>query len=197
MLTGARRATADDLDQVVEVLVASHLDYTWEQWALPFDDRGERLARLYRSDVGTLALRSGEVWMTGCGRSVAVWLPADAFAGLGPDDLGVLDASARSAFGDRLSILDEVEGEVDAVRPPADWHLATMGTMPDAQRRGLGTAVLGPRLEALDAAQATAVLETSDPGNILFYGQLGFEVVAELTQLPHGAPTTWVMGRNA
>src|SRR5690606_29802532 len=184
-------------DQVVEVLVASHLDYTWERWALPFADRGERLARLYRSDVGTLALRSGEVWLTECGRSVAVWLPTAAFATLDSDDVGVLDASAQSAFGDRLPLVDEVERAVGGVRPPADWHLATMGTMPDARRRGLGSAVLRPRLDALDAAQATAVLETSDPGNLRFYGQLGFEVVAELAQLPHGAPTTWVMERRA
>ena len=196
-MTGVRRATVEDVDRVVEVLVASHLDYAWEQWALPFDDRRERLTRLYGSDVGTLAFRSGEVWMTECGRSVAVWLPADAFAGIGPDDLRVLDASAEMAFGERLGLIAEVEGAVAAERPPADWHLATMGTLPDAQRRGLGTAVLWPRLEALDVARATAVLETSDPGNLRFYGRLGFEAVAELAQLPHGAPTTWVMGRRA
>lgn len=197
MLTAVRRATGDDLDQVVDVLVTSHLDYAWEQWALPSDDRRERLADLYRSDVSTLAFGAGDVWITECGRSVAVWLPADAFARLDPDALRALDASARSAFGARSGIIDEVEAAVAVVRPPADWHLATMGTLPSAQRQGLGTAVLQPRLGALDQAEGTAVLETSDPGNLRFYGLLGFEVVAELAHLPHGAPTTWVMRRGS
>jgi GNAT superfamily N-acetyltransferase len=196
MLTGARRATIDELDQVVEVLTASHLDYAWERWALPWDDRSERLTRLYQSDVGTLAFSSGEVWITECRRSAAVWLPGDAYDQLGPHERRALDASARSAFGERISIIDEVENAVAAQRPPADWHLATMGTLPDVQRTGLGTAALQPRLTALDRAHSSAVLETSEPGNLEFYGRLGFEIVAELAQLPHSAPTTWIMRRS-
>jgi predicted N-acetyltransferase YhbS len=65
-----------------------------------------------------------------------------------------------------------------------------------AQGRGLGTEVLGPRLSALDADGASAVLETSDPRNPGFYERFGFAVVAELDDLPHDAPTTWVMERT-
>lgn len=196
MLTGARRATIDELDQVVEVLTASHLDYAWERWALPWDDRRERLTRLYESAVGTLAFSVGEVWITECRRSVAVWLPGDAYAQLGPHERRALEAASRSAFGERTTIIDEVENAVAAQRPPANWHLATMGTLPDVQRKGLGTVVLQPRLSALDRAHASAVLETSEPGNLRFYERLGFEVVAELAHLPHNAPTTWIMRRR-
>ncbi len=72
----ARRATTDDLEQVVSVLVESHMSYAWETWAFPGDDRRVRLAALYRADVELLALPHGEVWITDGGESVAVWLPA-------------------------------------------------------------------------------------------------------------------------
>ncbi|HSM65009.1 MAG TPA: hypothetical protein VK860_01755, partial [Ilumatobacteraceae bacterium] len=81
--------------------------------------------------------------------------------------------------------------------PACDWYLATMGTVPGAQRSGLGTEVLRPRLAELDDATASACLETSDPANLDLYSRFGFEVVAELDDLPSGAPTTWVMQRDA
>lgn len=192
----ARRATADDLDVVVEVLVAAHLDYAWEAWALPDGDRASALTMLYRTDLVELAFPFGEVWRTACGRSAAVWLPAEAFGLLDDVRRGRLDCAARDAFGDRFDVLAAVDEVIGAARPSADWYLATMGTRPDAQRLGLGRAVAAPRLAALDATGATAALETSTPGNVAFYRRLGFDVVAELAELPHGAPTTWVMHRR-
>lgn len=143
-------------------------------------DRRNRLKRLYASDLRTLAFRTGEVWMTECGRSVAVWLPAGAFSTLSQDERLELDTSARSALGARLEIVDEIDTAVAAVRPPADWHLVTMGMLPHVQGCGLGTAVLQPQIAALDRTSATAVLKTSDTRNVRFYSRLGFEIVAEL-----------------
>jgi hypothetical protein len=192
-----RRASADDVDAVVEALVASHVDYVWERWALPGADRRAHLERLYRSDVSTVALRSGEVWMTDGGGSVAVWLPAGVLTDLDDSAAVAVDAVARETFGERqLAILGDVEAAVAHARPAHDWFLATMGTVPWAQRRGLGSVVLQPRLTALDDAGARAALDTSDADNVVFYGRFGFEVVAELERLPHGAPTTWVMSRD-
>ena len=78
---------------------------------------------------------------------------------------------------------------------PADWRLATMGTRPAHRRRGLGSAVLQPMLDRLDRTAETARLETSDSNNVGFYASLGFCVTAELNDLPHDAPTTWIMDR--
>jgi ribosomal protein S18 acetylase RimI-like enzyme len=193
-----RRASRRDLDVVVAVLVESHADYVWERWALPVPDRRERLERLYRSDLDTVALRAGEVWMTDCGGSVAVWLPAGVFDELGSQGTVAVESAALAAFGnERLEILAGVEATIGRARPAHEWYLATMGTRPGAQRRGLGSAVLQPKLSALDATGARAVLETSDPDNVVFYRRVGFEVVAELDRLPHRAPTTWVMSRNS
>ena len=193
----ARRATDDDLDTVVRVLVDSHVDYAWERWALPWDDRRERLDTLYRTDLELVAFRVGEVWMTACGRSVAVWLPAVVTPGLDSSAIAERQRAAKEVFGERQDIIDLIAGAIDVQRPACDWYLATMGTLPEAQRSGLGTEVLRPRLQELDDVAASACLETSDPANLRFYGRLGFEVTAELDRLPHGAPTTWVMTRHA
>ena len=190
-----RRATQADLDLVVDVLVESHVDYVWEAWALPWPDRAERLGRVYRGDVGRLALPEGEVWMTEGGESVAVWLPAGAWSTMGADDLQVLGAIARTEFGDRLALIEAVDAEISAARPASHWHLATMGTRPAHQGGGLGAAVLQPRLDELDRAGETAGLETSELRNVGFYERLGFEAVAEVVSPPHAAPHTWLMQR--
>ena len=195
-MTGARRAGVDDLATVVDVLVASHLDYVWERWALPGEDRRSHLEALFAADLRRFGLPLGEVWMTEDGASAAVWMQQGAFTLAAPAAADEAATVALAAFGDRLAIVDDVDAHVRRARPPADWYLATMGTLPAAQRRGLGTAGLAPRLGALDATGQTATLETSDAGNLGFYGRLGFEVVATLDALPHGAPTTWVMRRR-
>lgn len=191
--TEVRRAGPADVDALADVLAESHADYVWERWALLGDDARARLAALYRADLTHLALPAGEVWQTTCGRSVAVWLPAGASTDAGDE----LERAAVEAFGERLAVLDEVEAVIAAARPAADWYLATMGTRPAAQRLGLGTAVLRPRLAELDHTGATAALETSTLDNVAFYSRLGFTTVAELATLPHAAPTTWVMFRPA
>jgi predicted N-acetyltransferase YhbS len=80
---------------------------------------------------------------------------------------------------------------------PREPHqfLGQMGVRPDRRRQGLGTAVLHPVLDELDRTGVPACLETSAPGNVAFYGVLGFAVVAHLDDLPAQAPETWVMWR--
>ena len=193
---GVRRASLSDLDVAVDILVESHRDYVWERWALGEARHVTQLRDLYAADLRSVGIPHGEVWMSGDGRSVSVWLHGDRYEALRVDDLTELERVAVAAFGDRLPLIEEVERVIRDCRPRGHWHLATMGTRPSHQRRGLGTAVLGPRLAALDADGEIASLETSEHSNVEFYGRLGFRVVACVDNLPHGAPTTWLMSRE-
>jgi len=74
------------------------------------------------------------------------------------------------------------------------WYLAILGTEPEAQGRGLGTALLQPILERCDKHRATACLESSKQSNIPFYQRQGFEVTGEIS-IP-GGPTVWPMLRR-
>ncbi len=191
-----RRATVADLDVVVATLVDSHLDYVWEAWAIPGPDRRARLTELVRHHVELIALPYREVWMSDDGAGVAIWRseppePVDTAAS------NRLAEVARSVFGSRLALIDEVDARVLARRPAAPHRfLGTMGVRPDRQRQGIGTAVLRPVLEELDRTGTPACLETSAVGNVDFYGRLGFAVVAHLDDLPAGAPETWVLWRE-
>ncbi|MDN5856071.1 MAG: GNAT family N-acetyltransferase, partial [Actinomycetia bacterium] len=56
------------------------------------------------------------------------------------------------------------------------WYLQAMGVHPRAQRRGIGRRLLAPVLDAADNAGLRCHLHTSDPANVAYYGQHGFEV---------------------
>jgi len=74
------------------------------------------------------------------------------------------------------------------------WYLATLGTDPEAQGRGIGSALMRPVLDHCDAEGWPAYLESSKERNIPFYARHGFAVVEEVP-LPHGGPSIWTMWR--
>jgi GNAT superfamily N-acetyltransferase len=185
-----------DIDAVVETLVASHRDYVWERWAVPFDDRAERLALMYRADLHAIAFPFGEVWAVDDAASVAIWVPHGARARLTDVDHAELNEASVLAFGANVEAVSAASEALAAVTPiEPDWYLATMGTRPARQGEGLGSAVLRPMLERCDDASLNAGLETSDERNISFYGRLGFVALLTVSDLPHGAPPTWIMQR--
>lgn len=189
-------ADQSDLDACVATLVDSHLDYAWEEWAVVGGDRRARLEEAFRSDLQMLGLPHGVVMKTRQCEAVAVWLPADAGELLTVDERLRRDEVTSTIFGNRMATVAEVDDIVgSAPCPDADWHLATMGALPALQRQGLGSAVLTPMLDRLDGNRQSARLETSTTANVAFYERHGFEVVAE-PELPHGAPTTWLMHRR-
>ena len=85
---------------------------------------------------------------------------------------------------------------VEALRaeamPGPHWYLAGIGVDPSAQRRGIGTALLEPGLEAAARSGLPAVLLTNSEANLPFYERHGFEVVRR-DQTPKGGPQAWAM----
>lgn len=88
-----------------------------------------------------------------------------------------------------------VAAVLDRQRPSErHWYLGGLGTDPDHQRRGIGTALMRPVLERCDAERTGAYLETQSEENVAFYEHRGFEVTAEL-DVPGGGPHMWLMWR--
>ncbi len=63
------------------------------------------------------------------------------------------------------------------------WYLQMLGTEPDAQSKGLGSAILAPVLERCDREGERVYLESSKERNIPFYARHGFAVTEEI-QVP-------------
>ncbi|HEX2084314.1 MAG TPA: GNAT family N-acetyltransferase [Solirubrobacteraceae bacterium] len=74
------------------------------------------------------------------------------------------------------------------------YYLSALGVAPEAQGRGLGSALLAPMLERCDREGVPAYLESSKERNIAFYGRHGFRVTRQM-RFPRG-PRLWLMWRD-
>lgn len=70
------------------------------------------------------------------------------------------------------------------------WMLAVA---PQAQRTGVGRALLSKAIERAEQLQVPTYLDTANPDNLPYYGSFGFGPTGQ-TQLPRGAPL-WFMFR--
>lgn len=76
------------------------------------------------------------------------------------------------------------------------WYLLMLCVDPIAQRSGMGTALLEPKLEEIDRQGVDAYLETQKEENLAYYRRFGWEVDRVLRPVP-GGPPLWTMRRRA
>lgn len=194
IVTNIRRARREDIPALAGTLAAAFETYPWTRWTVPADGHLQRLEALFTVDLTEIGLVHDEIWTTEGGAAVAVWIPPRELQ-TGTVNWARHGEASTPLLGDRLAIADEADTLIAPHRPeqPA-WYLATMGVHPDHQRKGLGSAVLGPVLERCDAEGWPCLTETSSTDNVRFYRRLGFEVTAEVP-MPDEGPTVWVMWR--
>jgi ribosomal protein S18 acetylase RimI-like enzyme len=75
------------------------------------------------------------------------------------------------------------------------WYLETLGIHPNAQRRGVGGALLAAGLAIVDADHVACHLHTSDEANLGYYGRWGFELTYPGFPAGPGGPTYYGMTR--
>ena len=78
--------------------------------------------------------------------------------------------------------------------PTVHWHLGPVAVAANAQRSGIGGALVSEFCTRVDAAGAVAYLETDKRENIRFYERHGFSVTSESVVLK---VTNWFMTRPA
>jgi GNAT superfamily N-acetyltransferase len=187
----------DDAEALGDVLARAFAADPGFSHVLPNErDRTERLRVFFETELHSVALPRGLVWTTEELVGAAVWGA--------PDEWRVkITASLREgpamlrAFGSRLPLALWSRIRMDAKHPkrPPHWYLAVMGVAPEWQGKGLGTALMQPGLDEIDAASLPAYLESSTPRSRALYERNGFEVTGELS-LPRGGPPVWLMWRD-
>jgi GNAT superfamily N-acetyltransferase len=183
-----RIAGQDDIEPAVQTLVKAFEHYPLTLQAISADGYLDRLARYHRLFLTSIGLAHGRVWVAADHSAVAIWTtPATP-----PDLFAPLAAEFTEISGDRAQVAATYERAMGILRPRGPvWFV---GVDPARQGQGLGRAVITPGLQAADADDVPAFLETQDSANVPFYESLGFDVIGEL-DLPDNGPKHWAMRR--
>lgn len=191
-----RAALESDVGPVCATLARAFEDDPIACFLLPAARRRPSgLRAFFRAQIAGDLLPFGGVYTTDDHAGAAVWAPPGkpmttglrAIAGLVPVLPFVLGAGLPRA----LRFLAHME----SIHPKEPhWYLATLGTDPPHQGKGVGSALLAPVLARCDREGTRAYLESSKERNLPFYRRHGFEVTGEFAVA--GSPTVWTMWRD-
>ena len=193
--TRVKRATLVDIPRMAITLARAFDDDPVMLWMLPKARRRTRAVALF-----TIFLKSqvtvGETYSTPDGVGAAVWAPPGRWR-FDLDRIANSPEEFLSIVGTNLGRAMEVQATLEKEHPTDSphWYLAGLGTHPDWQGSGIGTALLEPVLLRADTTGLPAYLESSKVSNIAYYRRFGFEVTGEIS-LPNGGPTLWPMWRS-
>jgi ribosomal protein S18 acetylase RimI-like enzyme len=196
--TSVRRATRWDIPGLTYTLGRAFFEDPLAIWACQSTRlRPGLLKSIHGARIRQLLVHD-EIWTTSELASVALWAPPGRWQTTILQDVllarglllrpRLLARIPRLAFG-----LSEIRQRHP--RNADHWYLSLLGTDPDAQGRGLGSAVLQPVLEICDRSRVGAYLESSSQRNLNFYERYGFQTTGEV-RVP-GGPPLWTMWRDA
>lgn len=190
-----RAATRADIPGLAAALARAFADDPVTQWIFPQARYDERLRDYFALNLDKLALRHECVFTTDGHHGGAIWMPPGKWELPMRDIVRTLPGHMRVLGTKTLSALQTLL-QIEREHPRAPhYYLATLGTDPSHQGKGVGGALLQPILERCDREGLPAYLESSKERNVPFYGRHGFEVTKELT-LRRGGPPLWLMWRE-
>jgi GNAT superfamily N-acetyltransferase len=191
-----RPATAEDIDGMADALSLSFHDDPVMQWLFGDEPpRPVRYTRPFFTIEGHRHLRHRTVYTADGHPGAAYWDPPGHWRS---SPLGILRLAPVIARGMGRRTVKALQGlgriEAFHAEHPDHYYLAVLGTRPDRQGEGIGSALMAPVLATCDAEGIGAYLESSKEANIPFYRRQGFEVAGEVS-FPSG-PTIWPMWRD-
>ena len=191
-----RLAHRSDLGTVSRSLAAAFADDPVWEWLMPKGRNGGPNAEWVFRWIVAGHLGDQSVWTLPGAEATAVWAlpgkhrtPTSRVLTALPQFLWRLGFAGVS----RLASL----GEMERLHPSEPhWYLSLLGTHPDHQGHGLGTAVVAPGIAAADAAGVGCYLESSKEQNVPYYRRLGFEVTDTYDVANGRGPRLWLMWRD-
>jgi GNAT superfamily N-acetyltransferase len=189
-----RKATAQDVPSMVESLARAFYEDPVFQWLFP--DAGKRLgqSRRYFEGRARILLRQDETYTIDGGVASAMWARPGEWHDPPVEVLRQFVALVP-ALGRRMPRSLAGLREIEERHPESPhWYLSVLGTDPQRQGEGLGSALLKPVLDECDRLEIPAYLETGTERNVAFYTRHGFRV-SERIELP-GGPPMWLMWRD-
>jgi ribosomal protein S18 acetylase RimI-like enzyme len=190
-----RVAGTQDLPEVARSLAAAFDGYPLTEWVVLRDADHAARRRRYFEILLRHGVEYGDVLCSEDLAAAAIWYPPDGWNAGMLTLLARLPAFARVTgwrnLASRLRQLARLAGHHP---PEPHWYLELIGAHPDAQHRGLGSALLEAGLERAAAQGVGAYVVTSSPAAIPLYEAHGFALRDELA-IPTG-PTCWCLWRD-
>ena len=188
---GLRLAVESDCNAVAAILAAAFQNDPIMLWTFVKPEGVRRAMRVFFLSV---YLRQGLVLIEKNGLAVSLWLlpgrrrTLSVLAGLHyaaalAPVAGLLPIFRGARFADALA-------KAHRARPAL--YLFALGVRPEAQKRGLGSTMIGSGLQFASDLGVAVDLETSKPANIAYYERHGFRVRAKI-QVGVGALRVWSM----
>lgn len=191
---GLRKATAEDIPRLRAVLADSFYDDPVLGWLVPdAEKRRPRLRRFFGIELRHMALPHGHVWATSDMSGAALSMPPGRWRA--PLRATLLEGRA---FGAHLGRAARLGAAIEwrhgrEVREP-HLYVRDVGVLPEAQGKGLGSALMAPTLECCDRDGLPAYLEASSERSAALYERLGFRLIRELRV--GGSPPLRLMVRS-
>jgi GNAT superfamily N-acetyltransferase len=193
---GVRHATSSDVPAVVDMLVRAFDDDP----VANFMFAGTRRRRLglhsfFTSQLRRQYLPHGHVYVTDDLNGAALWGPPDRKRHpIG--ELFQLFPTAPFLFSPHTINALRLLFTVESLHPTErHWYLFSLGTAPERQGKGLGSALLQTVLAHVDEEGDPAYLESSKERNVPLYARFGFKVIDEVPSKA-GSPPLWRMWRE-
>jgi ribosomal protein S18 acetylase RimI-like enzyme len=189
-----RAAARDDVEQLSRVLARAFRKDPFHRWLFPEERQWELYSHRSFAVVIRDELRHETVLTTDQLSGAAIWRDPERE----PPNLWArirMAAQMIPIFGRRSRLIGRGFDQLLALHPAEPhWYLGVLGTDPQHQGKGVGSALMRPILDRCDAVGQLAYLEASRVENVPYYERHGFEVVAEF-EMPQGPPV-WRMQRQ-
>lgn len=184
-----RLAGVADVPPLAATLAAAFHDDPIFAWCFRDPTRRREILPSWFAAVLDANLAHQQIHTTSDVVAGAVWVPPDATE---DEQLGETLCTVAEEYGERLASIFE---RMDAVHPHEPHHyLFLLGTRPEWQGCGIGSALLRPVLERCDRDGVPAYLEATTEDNQRLYRRCGFELIGEIA-FP-GGPSLWPMWRE-
>ena len=185
----ARPATSADIRAVSHTLAAAFFDDPVLSYCYPDVAARQEILPRWFEIVTETNLPHGEVYTTDDVVAAAVSVPP------GVEDDEQTGAALGEISGKYAQTLFEIFERMGETHPHEPHHyLFLLGTRPEWQSRGIGSALMRLVLELCDRDAMPAYLEATSERNKGLYLRHGFEVTGEI-KLPDG-PSMWPMWRT-
>jgi ribosomal protein S18 acetylase RimI-like enzyme len=185
------------------LLAASHRDYPAFRAVFPDLRIRTRVLAPFQTAATRDAIRYGHAvgaFLDDRLVGVALWQPPGRFPLSPLRKARMAPALARAAIAARAAFGRFARSGAALERAFPDepsWYLQALGVHPNAQRQGIGAALLTAGLELVDADHVACHLHTSDPANVEYYRRWGFSLTQPAFAAGAGGPTYYGMTRPA